>query len=208
MKIIDMNITEYMDVLKTDAPAPGGGGVSGITAAQGISLTLMVLSLTLGKEKYKEYEEDNRKINEKCKEIYNELLEAADNDKEAFIKLSEAYKLPNGTEEQKAYKKKVIGDVSVGATEAPFRVMELAYDALVLTEKIVGKSNKMASSDLGVAAACLKSASLSAWLNVKINIPYLNDEKLKEKFSTEGIELIDKTEKLADDVYKRVEEAL
>ena len=50
-KIADMSIKEYLDILKTDAPAPGGGGVSGLTAAQGISLTLMVIELTLGKKK-------------------------------------------------------------------------------------------------------------------------------------------------------------
>lgn len=52
-KIADMSIKEYLDILKTDAPAPGGGGVSGLTAAQGISLTLMVIELTLGKKNMK-----------------------------------------------------------------------------------------------------------------------------------------------------------
>ena len=184
MKIIDMNIKEYMDTLKTNAPAPGGGSVSGITAAQGISLTLMVLELTLGKEKYKEYEEQNQKIHSECLKIYENLLNAADNDKKAFIKLS------------------------IDAIEAPFEVMKLSFEALKLTDKIVGKSNKMASSDLGVAAECLKAASKSAWLNVKINIPYLNDEKLKKQYKNEGLLLLDKTEKLACEVYKKVEEAL
>ena len=208
MKIIDMNIKEYMDVLKTDAPAPGGGSVSGITAAQGISLTLMVLELTLGKEKYKENEDQNQKIHSKCLQIYENLLNAADNDKEAFTKLSKAYKLPKETEEEKAFKNKTIGELSIGAIEAPFEVMKLSFEALALTEKVVGKSNKMASSDLGVAAECLKAASKSAWLNVKINIPYLNDENLKEHYKNEGILLLDKTEKLADEIYKKVEEAL
>ena len=29
MKLVDMKVTEFLDVLKSDAPAPGGGSVDG-----------------------------------------------------------------------------------------------------------------------------------------------------------------------------------
>lgn len=208
MKIIDMNIKEYMDVLKTDAPAPGGGSVSGITAAQGIALTLMVLELTIGKEKYKEYEEQNIEIRKECLKLYDELLNAADADKEAFTKLSEGYKLPKNTEEEKSKRKEIIGNLSIDATKAPFDVIIKSLEAVKLTDKIVGKSNKMASSDLGVAAACLNTAAKSAWLNVKINLPYLTDEDLKVKFEREGKETLAEIEKISNEIYDKVQGAL
>ncbi len=208
MKIVDMKIKEYMDILKTDEPAPGGGSVSGVTAAQGIALTLMVLELTIGKEKYKEYEEKNIEIRGECIKLYNELLNAADADKEAFIKLSKGYKLPKSTDEEKQNRKEVIGKLSLAATKAPFEVIIKSYDALKLTEKIVGKSNKMASSDLGVAAACLEAAAKSAWLNVKINLPYLIDEDYKTRFEKEGKDTLDKIKKLSKQIYEEVKGAL
>ncbi len=208
MNIIDMKIEDYLRELKTKSPAPGGGSASGISGVQGIALTLMVTDLTIGNEKYKEHNELNKKVAKEGLIIYNKLKKAADNDKEAFLKLSEAYKLPRNTEEEKAERKRIIGEKSKDAIEAPFEVMELCKEALSITSLIVGKSNTMASSDLGVAAANLLSASKSAWLNVKINIPYLNDRKKAEKFFLEGRKLLEEIESVADLIYSTVEKGL
>ena len=207
-KIADMSIKEYLDILKTDAPAPGGGGVSGLTAAQGISLTLMVIELTLGKKKYEEYMELIEKSRERALELYEELAVAADEDREVFLKLSEAYALPKETEEEKKIKQQVLGERSLAATEAPFKVMELSLEGLEITEKLVGKSNKMAVSDLGVAAACFLAACKSAWLNVKINLPYLTDKDTAQAFEKGGRNILEKVTELSEKIYDAVEKEI
>ena len=35
MKLVDMTVKDYLDLLKSDAPAPGGGSVSALAGAQG-----------------------------------------------------------------------------------------------------------------------------------------------------------------------------
>ena len=207
-KIADMSIKEYLDILKTDAPAPGGGGVSGLTAAQGISLTLMVIELTLGKKKYEEYMEIIEKSRERALELYEELAVAADEDREVFLKLSEAYALPKETEEEKKIKQQVLGKRSLAATEAPYKVMELSLEGLEITEKLVGKSNKMAVSDLGVAAACFLAACKSAWLNVKINLPYLTDKDRAQAFEKGGRNILEKVTELSEKIYDAVEKEI
>lgn len=207
-KIADMSIKEYLDILKTDAPAPGGGGVSGLTAAQGISLTLMVIELTLGKKKYEEYMELIEKSRERALELYEELAVAADEDREVFLKLSEAYALPKETEEEKKIKQQILGERSLAATEAPFKVMELSLEGLEITEKLVGKSNKMAVSDLGVAAACFLAACKSAWLNVKINLPYLTDKDRAQAFEKGGRNILEKVTELSGKIYDAVEKEI
>lgn len=207
-KIADMSIKEYLDILKTDAPAPGGGGVSGLTAAQGISLTLMVIELTLGKKKYEEYMELIEKSRERALELYEELAVAADEDREVFLKLSEAYALPKETEEEKKIKQQVLGERSLAATEAPYKVMELSLEGLEITEKLVGKSNKMAVSDLGVAAACFLAACKSAWLNVKINLPYLTDKDRAQAFEKGGRNILEKVTSLSEKIYDAVEKEI
>lgn len=207
-KIADMSIKEYLDILKTDAPAPGGGGVSGLTAAQGISLTLMVIELTLGKKKYEEYMELIEKSRERALELYEELAVAADEDREVFLKLSEAYALPKETEEEKKNKQQILGERSLAATEAPFKVMELSLEGLEITEKLVGKSNKMAVSDLGVAAACFLAACKSAWLNVKINLPYLTDKDRAQAFEKGGRNILEKVTELSEKIYDAVEKEI
>lgn len=207
-KIADMSIKEYLDILKTDAPAPGGGGVSGLTAAQGISLTLMVIELTLGKKKYEEYMELIEKSRERALELYEELAVAADEDREVFLKLSEAYALSKETEEEKKIKQQVLGERSLAATEAPYKVMELSLEGLEITEKLVGKSNKMAVSDLGVAAACFLAACKSAWLNVKINLPYLTDKDRAQAFEKGGRNILEKVTELSEKIYDAVEKEI
>ncbi len=207
-KIADMSIKEYLDILKTDAPAPGGGGVSGLTAAQGISLTLMVIELTLGKKKYEEYMEIIEKSRERALELYEELAVAADEDREVFLKLSEAYALPKETEEEKKIKQQILGERSLAATEAPYKVMELSLEGLEITEKLVGKSNKMAVSDLGVAAACFLAACKSAWLNVKINLPYLTDKDRAQAFEKGGRNILEKVTELSEKIYDAVEKEI
>lgn len=207
-KIADMSIKEYLDILKTDAPAPGGGGVSGLTAAQGISLTLMVIELTLGKKKYEEYMELIEKSRVRALELYEELAVAADEDREVFLKLSEAYALPKETEEEKKNKQQVLGERSLAATEAPYKVMELSLEGLEITEKLVGKSNKMAVSDLGVAAACFLAACKSAWLNVKINLPYLTDKDRAQAFEKGGRNILEKVTALSEKIYGAVEKEI
>lgn len=207
-KIADMSIKEYLDILKTDAPAPGGGGVSGLTATQGISLTLMVIELTLGKKKYEEYMELIEKSRERALGLYEELAVAADEDREVFLKLSEAYALPKETEEEKKIKQQVLGERSLAATEAPFKVMELSLEGLEITEKLVGKSNKMAVSDLGVAAACFLAACKSAWLNVKINLPYLTDKDRAQAFEKGGRNILEKVTELSEKIYDAVEKEI
>lgn len=50
--IKDQKITDFLNDLKSEAPAPGGGAVAALTGAQGAALIMMVANLTIGKKKY------------------------------------------------------------------------------------------------------------------------------------------------------------
>lgn len=203
MKLVDLTVKDYLDVLKSDAPAPGGGSVSALSAAQGVGLVAMVADLTIGREKYAEYDEACRAAKEKALDLYTQLVDGIDKDTEAFNKVSAAYKLPKDTDEQKAARSAAIRAANVGATEVPFETVKLCLEGLKVTETIVGKSNPNAASDLGVAALNLLAGLKGAWLNVKINLPGIKDEELKAKFES-GAELVAEAEIIAKDIYEKV----
>ena len=203
MKLIDMKVNEYLDVLKSDAPAPGGGSAGALAAAQGVALVAMVCDLTLGKEKYMEYQDVCAYAKAEAEELYGKLVESIDKDTEAFNLVSAAFKMPKGTEEEKAARSKAIADGTLVATEVPFETMMLCAEGLKVTEMIVGKSNPNAASDLGVAALNLLSGVKGAWLNVLINLPGVKDEALKAKFLT-GKKTIIEAEALAARIYMEV----
>ena len=57
MNISEKTCVEFVDVLASKAPVPGGGGAAALVGAIGMALGSMVCNLTIGKKKYAEYEE-------------------------------------------------------------------------------------------------------------------------------------------------------
>lgn len=208
MKLIDMQIKDYLQVLRSDAPAPGGGSVSALAGAQGVALFMMVADLTLGKEKYAEYEAVCREAREKGEALYEELIQSVDKDTEAFNLVAAAFKLPKDTEEEKAARKQAIAEGTLVSTEVPFRTMELGHAGLKLAQSMIGKSNPNAASDLGVAILNLTGCIKGAWLNVKINLPGIKDAQKAEYFAREGQKLYDEADAIASSLYDEVAASL
>ena len=203
MKLVDMTVKDDLDLLKSDAPAPGGGSVSALSAAQGVGLVAMVADLTIGREKYAEYEQVCKEAKEEALKLYEALVAAIDEDTEAFNKVSAAYKMPKDTDEQKAARSAAIRKANVGATQVPYETIKLCLAGLKVTETMVGKSNPNAASDLGVAALNLMAGIRGAWLNVKINLPGIKDEAAKAQFE-KGAEMVDEAYVLASRIYEEV----
>lgn len=208
MKLIDMQVKEYLKVLKSDAPAPGGGSVSALAGAQGVALFSMVADLTLGKEKYADYQEICRSAKERGASLYAELVESVDRDTEAFNLVSAAFKMPKEKDEEKAARKQAIADGTLVATEVPFHTMELGYEGLMLAKSMIGRSNPNAASDLGVAILNLTGCIKGAWLNVKINLPGVKDEEKARLFEEQGQKMFDEADAVAHDLYNQVAESL
>ena len=208
MKLVDLNVREYLDVLKSDAPAPGGGSVSALAGAQGAGLIMMVADLTIGKAKYADYEGNCIAAKEKAQKLYESLVAAIDNDTEAFNLVSAAYKLPKNTDEEKAARSKAISEATLTATEVPFDTMELCYEGLLTAKELVGRSNPNAASDIGVAAQNLLAGVKGAWLNVRINLPGVKDNAKKTEFRFKGERLIAESEVIASEIEKTMDKLL
>jgi len=207
MKLIDMKMTEYLDVLKSNAPAPGGGSVSALAGAQGAGLFMMVADLTIGREKYADFQDVCVNAKEKGTAIYEELLAGIDKDTDAFNLVAAAFKMPKDTDEEKAARKKAIADGTLVSTEVPFRTMQLGAEGLKLAETLIGKSNPNAASDLGVSILNLSACIKGAWLNVRINLPGVKDEAKAKYFAEEGQKMADAAD-AAEKLYKQVAESL
>ena len=84
---------EFIDVLASSARLPGGGGASALVGAIGVALGNMVGSLTVGKKRYADVEEDIIRCKKEADEITKRLLETCGaKDAEVFEPLSKAYK--------------------------------------------------------------------------------------------------------------------
>lgn len=208
MKLVEMQINDFIAVLGSDAPAPGGGSASALAAAQGIALTKMVTELTIGKKKYAEFEDEIELLQKKAKSLQEGLLRAIDEDTEAFNQVSAVFGLPKTTEEEKKARREAMQSALKGAAVTPFYMMEKIVDALKVTQAAVGKSNTNAASDLGVAALNLKAALQGAWLNVLINLASIKDEMFVRQYRKAGESLVEEGSKIADATYQQILESL
>lgn len=204
MKLAEMKVTQFADVLASDAPAPGGGSVAALEGALGAALTAMVCTLTEGKKQYAEHRDYVLEVQAKAAVLQTKFIDVMDRDTEAFMVVSRAFSMPKATDEEKAARSAAIQKGLVGCTETPFEMMNLAAETIALTESLLGRFNESAASDLGVAALSLRAAVQGAWLNVLINIGSLKDKELAESYRAKGEELVKTVLAGADRVYEKV----
>lgn len=208
MKLIEMSVTEFIDTMASDAPAPGGGSASAMAAATGAALTSMVCALTLGKKKYAGVQTLAADGEYKAQRLKERCMGIIDRDTDAFNAVSAVFAMPKDTEEQKAERKAAMQEALKGCTKTPFEMMECALETLELVETLQGKLNSSAASDLGCAVLNLRSAVQGAWLNVLINIGGIDDTEFAEHYRRNGKVILDKAVSLADKLYKEILESI
>ena len=199
---------EFVEVLSSKAPVPGGGGASALVGAVGAALCNMVGNLTVGKKKYADVEEELRGLMEQVTEIQNRVLQLIDEDAEGFAPLAKAYGLPSGTEEEKAKKAEIMEKCLNDACGVPMEIMENCCRAIDLIEIFAAKGSVLAVSDAGVAAACCRAALKGASLNIYINTKSMKDRKRGDELNQKCDEMIAvygaKAEKLFDSVLQKL----
>lgn len=208
MKLSEMTLTEFVEILSSDAPAPGGGSVAALEGALGAALTCMVARLTVSKPRYGEYRLRMEEILREAGRLKKDLLELTDKDTEAFNRVSAALSMPKETAEEQNARKAAMQEALKASTETPLAAMRLISEALKLTRKAVGISNVSAASDLGVAALCLRSAAQGAWLNILINVGGIRDGDFAAAAKNEGEAILAEALPLADRIYEDIRKSL
>lgn len=204
MKLADMQVTEFVNLMASDAPAPGGGSAAALEGALGAALTAMVCALTVGKKKYADVQELAVESQKKADDLKARFVDVMDRDTEAFNAVSAVFAMPKDTDEQKAARKAAMQEALKGCTKTPFEMMQLACETLELTRSLVGRLNASAASDLGCSALSLRAAIQGAWLNVLINISGINDEAFAAEYRKNGEALLAKALPLADEIYEEI----
>jgi len=204
MKLTEMQTQEFINLLASDAPAPGGGSAAALAGAQGCGLGAMVCALTIGKTKYAEYEEINKAASTKLQDLKNKFLQAMDEDTETFGVMTRVFAMPKNTEEEKTARRAAMQEALKVCTKIPMEMLGYSLEALQAIETIVGKSNQSASSDIGVAALNLGAAVRGAWLNVLINIGGIKDEEFVKDKKDKGTQQVNEAVALSQKIYDTI----
>ena len=195
---------EFVEVLASKAPVPGGGGASALVGAVGMALGNMVGSLTVGKKKYADVEADIIALKEKATALQDDFLRLVERDAEVFEPLAKAYGLPKETEEEKAEKARVMAIVLKDACSVPMEIMEKCCEAIDVIEEFAAKGSALAISDAGVGVAFCKGALLGASLNVFINTKSMADKEYAAELNAKADKMIEEYGKKADEIFEKV----
>ena len=194
------NCREFVSVLASDAPAPGGGGAAALVGAIGTALGNMVGSLTVGKKKYADVQDEILRLQAKCDALQTELLNQVEADEVNFLPLAKAYGIPKDDPNRDA----IMEEATIIACSTPMKIMELCCEAIDCIAVFAAKGSRLAVSDAGCGAVCCKAALQAASLNVFINTKTLKNREIAEDMNRRANLMLNKYGDIADDIFAEV----
>ena len=202
------SVEGYLADAAAGKDAPGGGSVSALAGALGAAMSSMVCNFTVGREKFKEVEGRVREILSAAEDGVRELAELMDRDVEEYKKVTAAYKMPRGTEEEKMKRRAAIQEALKSAMSAPLKTLRLCHKLILDLKDLVEMGNPNLISDVGVAAILLVAALDGAKLNVEINLKFIKDSDLVERTRKEIEEKAFEAKTVASEVVGKVREKI
>ncbi len=188
---------KFVEVLASDAPAPGGGGAAALVGAIGTALGNMVGSLTVGKKKYADVETEIIGLKAKCDALQTELLDQVEADDKGFVPLAKAYGIPKDDPNRDT----ILEEATITACAVPMHIMELCCEALDHIAVFAAKGSRLAVSDAGCGAVCCKAALQAASLNVFINTKSLKNREAAEELNRRANLMLNKYCAIADEIF-------
>jgi len=202
MDASNLSCREFVEVLASNAPTPGGGGAAALIGAIGTALGNMVGALTVGKKKYADVEDEIRHLMQKTSELQAQLLDQIEADARGFEPLAKAY----GISKDDPNRAVILENATLHACEVPVRIMELCCESLDAIAVFAEKGSRLAVSDAGCAAVAVKAALQAASLNVFINTKTLQDRERAVEVNQTCLAMLEKYSTLADRIFDTVKE--
>jgi glutamate formiminotransferase/formiminotetrahydrofolate cyclodeaminase len=193
----DGTVGDFLTEVASAQPAPGGGAAAAHAAALGAALGAMIARLTVGREKYREVEQE---ISDALAELtpLRALLErAATEDAASFRRVIEAHRLPQSTEDEERVRRGEIEAALKGAATVPLEVASCAVQVMALLETLSEIGNPNALSDAATGAQLSLAAIAAARYNVLVNTAEIEDEEFVSEHRSRADDLLERARETA-----------
>jgi methenyltetrahydrofolate cyclohydrolase len=171
----DMTLAAYSEALASAAPVPGGGSVAAVAASMAAALAGMVVRISHGREAYQAHTALHEEASGTLEAVRLRCLELADEDAAAFGAYLAARRLPREPEGQALERAAAIREAARTAASVPLAIVQECYRLAQLIERLAGRTNAHASSDLDVAALVADAAARGAAANAIANLDAVDD---------------------------------
>jgi formiminotetrahydrofolate cyclodeaminase len=166
-----LTVEEFLHKANSAEPVPGGGAVAAVTGALASSMAQMVLNLTIGKEKYKQFEADCKKHLASLEKAQKMMLELMNEDSAAFAEYSDVRKLDKNDPTRTAK----MAAAMQACIAVPEEICATALVMLGEIDKFKEKANTFLLSDLAVAAVLAAAVVKAVAFNIKANLISIKD---------------------------------
>ena len=199
---------DLIDEVSRDSPAPGGGSVAALSGSLGVALGVMVANLCISKSGFEENKKELGSIAEDGQEIKEFLVNAIDEDTNAFDEVIKAMRMPKDSDTDKKLRDKKMQEGYKVATEVPLKTVEYCCKSLKICERISELMDVSMASDVGSGAYMSIAGAQSAAYNVRINLNSIKDEKYVNKVEAKLNLILSDCERLLENISKKVEEKM
>ena len=179
-------VTELLDAFSSPTPTPGGGSAAALAGAVGASLLAMVAAMPKTKTGTPEERAALDGVLPKLVAARDRLRALIDEDAASYDAVVAAYRLPKGTDEEKAARKAAVARAMQGATDVPLETARQCSGMFSLARVVADNGNTNAKSDAAVGIQLVGMAFGGALLNVKTNLDGLSDQAYAARVRTEA----------------------
>ena len=181
-KPLNTLLTEF----RSSAPTPGGGSAAALSGALGASLLTMVARLPKPRATAEPDLAALKAAADRAETVALALEALIDRDAKAYDGVVAAYRLPKGTDEEKAARTARIQTALRSAIDTPLEVMRACAAAIAEVPMLLAMGNANAASDVKVGLELLRAGLRGAHYNVAINLDSVKDEAYRAAAQSES----------------------
>lgn len=201
--IASLRISDYLTVLASSAPTPGGGAVAALSLAQAAGLLAMVCQIS-----NKSDESKFAHIQTRANELMDDAVASADADALAFGGLMKAFKMAKTCPAELEARKMEVERASTKAADIPLQVMAAARELLRAATAVRPQVSQHLISDLGVVASLAQAATTASRLTVLVNLKSIRNAAVAKELRAQCESYAKENDSLAAELLKEVEKAL
>jgi len=170
VSLLDLGAGALLDRLASTDPTPGGGSAAALAGAMGAALCAMVAAMPRTRTGAPEERAPLEAALARARRAGTRLRALVDEDSAAFDAVMAAFRLPKGSDEEKAARRQAIAAANARATEVPLETAEQCLEVLAAAVEAAAHGNPNAQSDARTGAAAALAGLMGALENVRINL--------------------------------------
>jgi methenyltetrahydrofolate cyclohydrolase len=179
---LDLPLNEFLELVASSGPAPGGGSVAAVAVALAAGLAGMAARLSTDQLA------DASELADRADASRRRVAPLARADSEAYGRVLDAYRLPRQPDSETRMKH--LREALSGAADVPLAIAEAGSEVADIAARLVEEGNPNLRGDATAAVFLAEAGVRAATVLVEINLSSANVE---DDRSGRANELVDKT---------------